>query len=279
MKEDDPRLALIRREYDGVLDQIEVEPTELSDTAVEALAADVVNLLASRLGSAGRHAHGNAPEPAFQSFVQALVQGDPERARDLVDEARAGGTSLDTIYLEYLARAAQHLGELWDQDRLDFLQVSVAIGRIFTVMRGLRQVISRPREDPRRHALFISMPGDDHVLGAAIATDLFRARGWHIQLEAPFSVDDAVAALVCSRHSVVGVSASRVEQLVDLANMVLAFRFCRPEVFVIVSGPLAETTPHLLDLVDADDVARTALDAIELLEERVMNRLRAAARR
>lgn len=272
---DELKPGLARVAYARALDVVQVQRERLPADTLEALAEDVVTVLSSRLG--GQVAiEAQVPEDAFQDFVQALLSPDPHSAADLIDAVRADGMSLETIYLGYLARSARELGARWDEDRVDFAQVTVAAGHIYAIMRGLRPLQTLV-QDPRRHALFVTMPGDNHLLGASIATDLFRARGWDIQLLAPKDQAEAVDALSASNHAVVGVSASSVEQLPQLVRLVIALHICRPEAYVLVSGHITETVPDLLDLVDADALAVSAPEAIDRLESLVAYRGRIAA--
>ncbi|MEO0425477.1 MAG: cobalamin-dependent protein [Pseudomonadota bacterium] len=275
--EDDADFRLERDTYARALAIGGAQRARLPAAALEALAGDVVSLLASRLRDEAppREAAGTPSPAAFNAFIRALLHPDAHAAADRIDAARATGTDIETIYLAYLARAARHLGVLWDRDRIDFVQVTVAIGRLYAIMRSLRQSLPVLRhQDPRRHALFMTMPGDDHRFGAAIATDLFRAHGWDIQLEGPADRRAAVEALGRSDHTVVGISASRDAQLSELIRLVSALRICRPEAFVLVSGHIAEEVPDLSVLVDVDAVATTAPSAIERLEELVANQRR-----
>jgi methanogenic corrinoid protein MtbC1 len=269
--------GLAREAYTRALAVAGAHQERLPPDALAALAAHVVTVLSSRLPEQGL-IEQQVPERGFQEFVQTLLSEDPHRAADIIDAARADGLVLETIYLGYLARAARELGELWDQDQVDFVQVTVAVGHIYAIMRGLRP--ARPLvEDPRRHALFVTMPGDDHLLGASIATDLFRARGWDIQLLAPKDQADAIDTLANSNHAVVAVAASSVEQLPELVQMVVGLHICRPEAFVLVSGHITESVPDLLNLIDADAIATTAPEAIDRLESLIAYQQRVAVAR
>ncbi|MEM9383592.1 MAG: cobalamin B12-binding domain-containing protein [Pseudomonadota bacterium] len=277
--EDDPDFRLARDAYARTLAIGGAQRERLPTAALEALAGDVVSLLASRLRDAPPEgdAPGTPSPAAFDAFVRALLDSDAHRAADHIDGARAMGAGVEAIYLGYLARAARHLGALWDRDRIDFVQVTVAIGCLYAIMRSLRQSLPAVRhQDPWRHALFITMPGDDHRLGAAIAADLFRAQGWDIQLEGPADRAAAVTILMGSDHSVVGISASRNAQLSELIRLVSALRICRPEAFIVVSGHIVEEMQDLQELVDADAVVGSAPSAIERLEELIANQRRTA---
>ena len=261
--------GLARDSYARAREVTNAQRSRLPTAALEALAGDVVKILAGRVRDHTKI--GGYSEAAFQRFLEALLSDVPERAADLIEQAYLQGASLDTLYLDFLARGARELGTLWDEDRLDFVQVTVAVGHIYAIMRGLRPT-RLAAQDPERHALFITMPGDDHRLGASIASDLFRSRGWQIDLLAPEDQDDAIDHLSRSNHSFVGVSASSEDQVSELVRLVLALHVARPDAFVIISGSIATSMPELCELVDADAVATTALEAIGKLEALIANR-------
>ena len=48
----------------------------------------------------------------------------------LYRRARAYGMPVETLYLDLLAPAARHLGELWCADACDFASVTLALGRL-----------------------------------------------------------------------------------------------------------------------------------------------------
>ena len=106
------------------------------------------------------------------------------RAADLVLQARLNGMSVDMVYLGFLAGAARRLGERWDEDRTTSAQMTIAAGRIYAIMRGLRQAFTSDHylTPPQEHALFVSTPGETHTLGVTMAADFFRRRGWQIDL-------------------------------------------------------------------------------------------------
>ncbi len=250
----------------------------LAPDALRSLAADVIEQLTTRLDRVTASTAARPTEAQFHAFVDALLREGDHAARDVIDAARASGAPLDAIYLGYLAPAARRLGELWDEDRIGFMQVTVVMGRLYAILRGLRRAWPTSSGNPLSHALFLTMPGDDHGLGVAIATEMFRSRGWEIQLETPADQAQAVELLRQCDHTIVGLSASRAGQLGELARLVLALRLCRPEVFVLVSGHIAEAVPDLLEVVDADAVATTAPRAIDTLEELIAAQRRRAAR-
>ncbi len=70
-------------------------------------------------------------------FTNILLQHEVEVAYAYIDSIRVRGISLSAVYLELLAPAARVLGEMWEEDRCGFADVTVALCRLHEILRGL----------------------------------------------------------------------------------------------------------------------------------------------
>ncbi|MGT2486179.1 B12-binding domain-containing protein [Methylobacterium oryzae CBMB20] len=63
------------------------------------------------------------------------MEGSPhaEWVRALLEE----GLSLDALLLDLFAPAARRLGQLWEEDEADFLDVAAALGRLQSLTRSV----------------------------------------------------------------------------------------------------------------------------------------------
>ena len=240
----------------------------LIDPAVHALAAEVITRL-ERRGSA----HAETPPPATEigALCDALVSPRDDAAADLVLQARLAGMSVDMVYLGYLAGAARLLGERWDEDRTTSAQMTIAAGRIYAIMRGLRQAFASDqylRLAPAS-AMFASTPGETHTLGVTMAADFFRRRGWQIDLRTGLSHRDLVAAAEGTFYPVIGVSASSERMVFPLARLIVALRISNPAAWIMVSGKILDLIPEILTMVDADGAAPDAETALEQMSAHV----------
>jgi len=159
------------------------------------------------------------------------------------------------------------MGERWMADTLSFTDVTLGAGRLYIVLRALRLVISEgdlPLETSKT-ALFCSTPGEDHLLGVTMAADMFRERGWVIDLRTGVSHDDLVQVVSDRRYRIIGLSASSRRATVPLARLIASFRVINPASYIVVSGELTAIEEDLGKIVDADFTARDALEAIEEL--------------
>ncbi|MEM9387228.1 MAG: cobalamin-dependent protein [Pseudomonadota bacterium] len=267
--------ALDRDALERALDVHHSQRRKLDPDALRSVASEVLAQLSRRL-RAESLPPGSPDLVLLDRFCDALVGDDDLAGTHMISEAQADGASMDALYLGYLGEAARRLGERWEADEISFWQMTVAAGRVYVIMRGLRLHFAPQPFDVRRHALFSTMPGDQHTLGVSIAADLFRARGWDIQLLFPDTQEELVRGLERSDHVIIGVSVSRPGQLVALAKLVIALRVARPYGHIIVSGHIVSEEPDVMDLVDADGFAASAPAAIDKLERLITEQRRPA---
>jgi methanogenic corrinoid protein MtbC1 len=242
----------------------------LPEDMVQLLADEVVQRLAGSLHPelAGKAIPAEVP---VDQFCEALLSGDSTRAMQLVEQERQDGVSIEAVYLGTLASASRRLGEMWDEDRVSFLQMSVAAGRIFEIMRWLRSQIPRPSGPGamRRHALFVTVLGEMHSIGVTMAADLFRNRGWEIGLLTGLDHEALMAAIQHEDFAIIGISAGNPGMVLPLTRLIVALRITHPGAHIVVSGPIVNQLPGLNALIRADTVIGDGADPIQIFEDLV----------
>lgn len=235
----------------------------LPPSAIQVLADEVVVRLAS-LWRAGppRLVVG------VEAMVDALISSDVGAALRIVDQERADGVSVDEICLHTLAGAARQLGDMWDEDKVSFLTLTVAIGRIFEIMRRLRQEVPLLSPDPnrKRRAFFASVPGDTHTLGVTMGATILRNHGWDISLRTGLGHDSLIEDVLADDHELIGLSAGDQEQLPALMRLIVALHLERPHAKVLVCGAITGQVRGLADMVHADGVIPSDEDAVAVME-------------
>lgn len=258
-----PEMAqgLDRQAFVRARNVFQIAEARLPEPAVQALAAEVL----ARLERRGAVAQSHAPsDTEIEALCDALLGDHDDAAADLVLRARVGGMPLDTVYLGYLAGAARRLGERWDADTASSLEVTIGAGRIYGIMRGLRQVFVYDQviHPDQVRALFAATPGETHSLGVTMAADYFRRRGWQIDLQVGLGHDELIAAVDHIDYPIIGLSASSQRMIFPLARLIVALRISNPGAWIMVSGKITELEPDICALVDADGVAADAPAAL-----------------
>lgn len=241
--------------------------------AVQALASEVIARMAQGRADTVLAAADPRGWPDFgdriDRLAHALLALDDGEATEIVMEAHAAGAGVEALYLGLLAGAARLLGEWWEDDRVGSVEVVIGAGRIYAITRGLRRLFGPgPQRGAEYSALFATVPGETHQLGVAMAADLLTIHGWQIVLRSGLDHDALVAQSAAGRYPIIGLSASSVRMLFPLARLIVALRLSNPGVWVLVSGPVVELEPEVVNLVDADAAAAGFAEAERLLEAR-----------
>ncbi|MFD1511334.1 cobalamin B12-binding domain-containing protein [Lacimonas salitolerans] len=237
-----------------------------SQGALEDLAREVMTRMAKR-GQTGQPAKSANPEPAdIDALCHALVAQTPMGANAMMMDLQAEGYSLDLLYSRYLAPAAERLGAMWDTDDLTFIQVTLGVGRIYDLVRLLRDQLPPTRITRAEPVLFASVPGDQHGVGIEMAAELFRQHGWDVRLLVGASHDQILAEIDRVACLVLGLSSGGRETAEALARLIHAVRVVHPKLYIIVSGRIVLDEPDLVDLIGPDSVAATVDDALATME-------------
>lgn len=210
-----------------------------------------------------------------EQLCDALVSGHDTAAADLVQAERLGGMGADALYHLYIAEAARRLGARWERDEATAAQVILGAGRIYAILRDLRAVFLTERLTtvPGAEAVFASVPGETHGIGATIAADTLRRKGWDITLRLGLGHQALVDEIAQLNPAMVGLSASLPGMTFAAARLIVALRIRCPQVWVLIGGPIVAYDPDIATLIDADAAAAdietgAALMAAHLAEMR-----------
>ncbi|WP_299622220.1 B12-binding domain-containing protein [Pelagibius sp.] len=192
-------------------------------------------------------------------LTSLVLKSDATMAQRYVDLLRERGVALESIFLDLLAPAAKHLGELWKQDLCTFTDVTIGLGRLQQILRNLSfatQGETIPWQQGRR-ALIAPAPGEQHNFGALMVAEFLRRAGWDVMAE-PVTEKRHVADLVRQEwYAVLGLSLSCDDGLEALAAEINEVRrVSRNEsLSVIVGGRVFVEHPKCVTQVGADAMA------------------------
>ncbi|MBT8412627.1 MAG: B12-binding domain-containing protein [Octadecabacter sp.] len=236
--------------------------SRLPEEEVQSFAREVIRRLADR------QPNQNVAAPAeddIEELCHALLDEDDAACGTFIQELRADGASVEAVYLTYLAGAARMLGDWWEQDRISFAGTALGTARMYAIMRAIRSELDDAYSFARRSAVFVAVPGESHVLGVRMATDLFRKDGWDIDLKINKDHDLLVKEISTSGALLIGISASGDEAVVPLSKLVIALRISNPVARIFVSGRLSEASRTAVGLIGVDAIVATVDEAKEFM--------------
>jgi methanogenic corrinoid protein MtbC1 len=238
----------------------------LPEDLVANLAREVIRRVVSKADTI--EAEIEAPNAEdLEQLAHALIDTDDAIAPQLILGLRTGGKGAEAIYIAHLAAAARLLGDWWEEDRVRFSQVTLATGRIFAIMRGMKHMFEPVALVEGKSALFASVPGEDHTLGIRMAADLFRKEGWDITVKTGLDHDALVEQIEQTPARILGLSMSGKHSFEALSRLVLAVRISAPHLSIFLSGQSVDENMHLLELMEFDGISSDVEDAKERLSE------------
>ncbi len=216
-------------------------------------------------------------EADVAAFVDAIRGADDGHAHDFVRQLVTAGTPVESVYLDLLAPTARRLGELWDSDECDFVEVTLAMGRMQALLRELSQVFlsDASRAETLGNVMLTCVPGEQHTLGLIMVGEFLLRDGWRVLVGAPWTENDLLEMVSSEWYDIVGFSVGCESRITALKREIRRIRGAsrNPNVQILVGGKVFNNDPALVQRVGAHAAAPDAREA-----PRIARALRASAR-
>lgn len=210
-------------------------------------------------------------DPADAARFSALpLDLEADELLDVVEGYITKGISVESVFVDLLAPSARRLGQFWEEDECDFLDVTMGLWRIQEVMRqiAVRHPPLGTGGPGMRSALFSPVPGDDHSLGALMIEEVFARHGWQTEALISPKRKELLQIIADRPFDVVGLTVSCDCPNGLLADLISAMRSVSrtPGVQVLIGGRMVNANPAIVEEVGADGTATDACGALALAE-------------
>ncbi|AOF99407.1 MAG: cobalamin B12-binding domain-containing protein [Blastomonas fulva] len=202
-------------------------------------------------------------------LADIILGSDLEAAVSYVTLLRDRGLSMDALFVELLEPTARHLGEMWDHDLCDFIDVTLGVARLQKLLAAFNNSHIAPQLDSRRAVLMAMTPGDQHFFGVTMVERFLLASGWKVRTETSASAAEIADATQGSWFAVAGLTAGS-EQMIDSLTTTIARirqQSCNPHIGIMVGGPIFTANPALAAKVGADATAPNAPTAVLIAQK------------
>lgn len=223
-------------------------------------------------GAAGIAAPTHFPNDAVSRFVDLVLAHDATVACEFVRTLHSQQVSLDRIYLDLLAPAANRLGVMWESDACSFVDVTMGVTRMHQVLLEYSPSFCAQRARDARtsqNAMIVPVPGEQHTFGMYMLSEFFRRAGWNVYNASPSSDNELADLLGSHRFDIVGLSASGdryldgINRRVELVRDTSLERDSR----VLLGGRAFTENRSLADDSGADGTAADAPEALRLANQ------------
>ncbi len=209
------------------------------------------------------------------TFTELALTCEVDVLLAFVDDLLSAGHSMHTLYHRLLTPTALRIGDYWNEDRVSFTDVTIAIGRLQHLVRALSsRADPLADEETTRAAYFIPSRSEQHTFGLFILEDIFQRAGWRTRIETSATDGQTVGAVRSQWFDLLGISASRDSQIDEVAATITAARRAsrNPNLFILVGGRLFMEQPEIVSAVGADALATSGDDALLVADEVFMRR-------
>lgn len=195
----------------------------------------------------------------LKDFFEAIRLDQADDALSLVVTLTARGVAVESIMLDLLAPSAAKLGAMWEQDDVDFLSVTIALGRLQEVLRhisGSSQRVGYARA-PCHKVLLSTVPGETHIFSLLLVDQFFRGGGWDAWTLPGATRDELIDLVGREDFALVGLSISCDACLGELKQLIPGIRRATKnnELRIMVGGPIFSGRPEFAIELGADGTA------------------------
>ena len=212
----------------------------------------------------------------IEALAPLALQVEADAVLSHIEAVLARGVAVDTVMVDLLAPTARLLGEYWESDRCDFVDVTMGLWRLQEVVHEIASRIPEDRTAAAggRRALFASMPGDQHSFGTVVVDEIFRRDGWITDRLSEVETPDLIRRVGEDWFDLLGLTVSCDCHIAHLAPTIAALRNVsrNARLCVMVGGRIFSADPGLALRVGADGTARDAKLALKVAGDLVRAR-------
>jgi MerR family transcriptional regulator, light-induced transcriptional regulator len=208
------------------------------------------------------------PKHAYNvgEFAEIVINRDVSASIAYFDTLRTNGASIESLFQDLLAPAARRLGELWDEDINDFIDVTRGFTHLHQIVNAYSDDFKLEGRRPASHrrALLVPLPGEQHTFGVALIGEQFRREGWRVWGGPPRSIDEIIELVDGQWFDVVGLSLNILSDSSRIERDIRAIRKAshNTSVKVLIGGGVFAQTPKLAAAVGADATAIDGRQAV-----------------
>lgn len=259
-------------------------PSECKTSIFSIIESDIIpRLLSSQrfdthLGERARSTRALPVQAEIEEFSMLCTSDEPHAAQQFMDRLMAEGLSQEDVFMELITPAARYMGVQWEQDLMDFYQLTHGLARLHTLTHRVGysfQEGPQSQGDVRR-VMIASAPGSEHMLGPTIVAEFFRKEAWQVVMEISPSVRGLVQAVSNEWFDVVGLSISIQAQLKDLAYLIAQIKKLsrNRNVVVLLGGPIFTIEDFKASEFGAAGICTDAREAVSMALQLIQGELR-----
>ncbi len=208
-------------------------------------------------------------EANVEELAHILLGPESDAAMAYVAALRARGISTEMMFDELLAPTATLLGEMWERDECDFVDVTLGVARLQKLLAFGNATHTSRALVARRRALMAITPGEQHFFGASVIEKFLSASRWMVETDYEPTFDSLTAIAKDQWFALAGLSLGSDERIDALTKVIRLIRrhSQNPAIRIMVGGAVFNRNPDLVRQVGADASATSATAAVLIAQK------------
>ncbi|MHB2165650.1 cobalamin B12-binding domain-containing protein [Alsobacter sp. R-9] len=236
---------------------------------------DIVPRLRTLHGTTPRAPAGDPAGPSGDHvalLARMMIEPDIGPSSHYIAALKDRGLSTERLFVDLLAPAARRLGEMWENDACDFVDVTPGVARLQQLLSLYGASMSVQSAGEKRRVCMMTLGDEGHSFGIAMVETFLRAGGWRVDSQRGIVVDEIPGLMANAWYAVAGLTIGTDGCLDTLAAVIRSIRqaSCNPCIGIMVGGPPFADHAELATRVGADATATDAPTAV-LLAQRLFD--------
>jgi len=210
-------------------------------------------------------------DAAISELFDLVRNGRVESCVEYTSQLLQRGMTLKGLYLDILSPIAERLGQLWEDDYLNFGDVTYMVGTLQAILRVTSEAVPfvNARHDTNRKVLLCRALGEDHTFGLLILERFFNEAGWCVS--GGFNIEagpELIHLVEKEYYYLLGISVGSVTKLDAVRRQIedVRKRSKNRDISVMLGGPVFSDGSRDAEAFGGDLSAVNAELAIEAAE-------------
>ena len=205
----------------------------------------------------------------IEDFANLVIRPEPAAAAAFFARMVERAYGFETLSERFAAPVARRLGEFWDEDRCDFVDVAFGVARLKAFLAGISGRIERSVGARLPRALLLSTPGDNHMLALDVLSGFLKEAGWIVETQRGLDLESNTRYVAEEWTHVVGVTMGSLDHFDAVGRTLRTLRRAsrNPEISVIVGGANFNADRDLAVRIGADGTAPDGPAALRLAKQ------------
>ena len=233
-------------------------------TGVIFFAAQVVSLLAER----NWRTFSEVREPVVSGLITAALSGKKDAFADLLRELKRARVSAAALADIYIPEAARRMGEAWQDDQMSWLDVSIGVGRMQSLLREIGTAWAADQAGDTGHGtvLLIVPDREQHTLGPMVAMGQLRRFGVSVCLRIAPSHNELRSLMAARQFDGVLISIATKDKLDSVSKTVQFIKASAVKPMpIVVGGAVTSKVEDIVACTGADLASNDICAALEAI--------------